>query len=131
MTSALKGHRVVVISDNDLLFEAIKRNLGGRLQMEVLRAAAVTPEQTGDRLQKDRWSLIVVAQSAPVGEPVVELVRASLAHWLGRVPLLIISERPFDSRPKDGIVHLDFPFEPDQLYRTVVELFATQEDTTR
>lgn len=119
MVSTLEGKRVVVISDNDLLFRAIEQNLHGRLRMEVLRSVADTPTQVQAQANRDGWDLIVVALSEPVGEPVVELVQASLTRWLGRVPLLIISERPFEARPEQKIVHLSFPFAPDELFDTV------------
>ena len=59
--------------------------------------------------------LLVLAISSPSKEPIVELARASLVERIGRVPLLIISDRPFHSEPGEPIVHLDFPFSIDAL----------------
>lgn len=130
MRSKRERKRVIVISDNDLLFKAIERNLHNHLKMEVHGSVADTPEEMGEQAGQDGWDLMIVAVSEPVGEPVVELVRASLARWLGQVPLLIISERPFDSRPEEKIVHLNFPFSPAALRDTVAQLLPRQDGVT-
>ena len=60
-----------------------------------------------------------VAMISPASEPVVALARASLADRIGRVPLQIVSDRPFDSEPDEQIIHLDFPFDIDRLHDKV------------
>jgi DNA-binding response OmpR family regulator len=114
---SVEGKCVVVLSDNDLLARAIELNLNGRLNIRVAAPApgrvAWSEGQAGD------VDLIVVALTSQTGEPLVALVRASLAGQIGQVPLLIISDRPFDARPDDQIAHLDFPFHPDELQAKV------------
>jgi hypothetical protein len=65
---------------------------------------------------------MIVAMSSHTSEPVVTLARASLAGSIGQIPLLIISDRPFDSAPDDRITHLDFPFDIERLCLTVREM---------
>jgi DNA-binding response OmpR family regulator len=130
MSSKGERQRVIVISDNDLLFKAIERNLNNHLQIAVHGSVADTSAEVGEQADQDGWDLMIVAVSEPVGEPVVELVRASLARWLGQVPLLIISQRPFDSRPEEKIVHLSFPFSPAALRDTVAHLLPRGGDVT-
>jgi hypothetical protein len=45
-----------------------------------------------------------------------------LTGRVGQVPLLIISDRPFDSVPEVRIFHLDFPFGVDGLRDKVKEI---------
>jgi hypothetical protein len=123
--------RIIVISDNDLLFKAIEQNLHNHRRLEVHRSVADAPEEVGQPADQNGWDLMIVALSEPVGEPVVELVRASLAGWLGQVPLLIISERSFDSQPVDKIFHLGFPFTPAALRDTVANLLLKGDGVTQ
>jgi len=64
-----------------------------------------------------------------VGEPVVELARRSLIDKLGKVPLLIISDRPFDSNPPDRFAHLSFPFTPERLCSQILQFLEPAEVT--
>ena len=50
------------------------------------------------------------------------LHQARLLDQIGRVPVLIISERGFAPSLGDLIFHLDFPFEADALRRQVQDL---------
>jgi hypothetical protein len=112
------GKRVLVLSDNNGLADAIEFNLK-RSHLEVVRLALSSPElcersaerQRGSQVRDGDFDLIVVAMSSPTSEPVVALAKASLGGRIGQVPLLIISDRPFLSDPDAQIVHLDFPFD--------------------
>jgi hypothetical protein len=86
--------------------------------VQVARTAPRPQEQSG----RDDVDLIVVATSSPSSEPVVELARSALTGYIGRVPLLIISDRPFAPDPQDWITHLSFPFQVDELRDRVREL---------
>jgi hypothetical protein len=68
--------------------------------------------------------------SSPTSEPVVALSRASLAGQIGQVPLLIISDRPFQSDPDDRIIHLDFPFDIDGLHDKVEKILQDRLTTS-
>ena len=113
------GKRVLVLSDDHRLSRAIELNLRKRLGVEVVTVASNSLEQRGSPTRNDGFDLIVVAMSSPVSEPVVALARASLVKHIGRVPLLIISDRPFDPDPDDQIAHLEFPFDASALHDKV------------
>jgi hypothetical protein len=125
MTAHSTMKQIVVVSDSIGLSRVIEVNLKG-LKVEVLKITC-SPEGTGGRGQlARRCDLIIVALSSPASEPVVVLARASLAGQVGQVPLLIISDRPFESDPRDQIVHLDFPFDIDRLYGTVSAILGAE-----
>lgn len=119
MTNSRK--RVLVISDDERLARAIELNLHGQLDLRVVRASAVK-KAGGRRLVHSHFDLIVLAASSPASEPVVALARAALANRIGRVPLLIVSDRPFESDPEARILHLDFPFSAGRLCDKVAEI---------
>jgi hypothetical protein len=122
MATGLAGKSAVVLSDNDKLFRAIELNLKRYLGIEVVKLAPSTPGQQGSQAEVGDFDLIVVAMSSLTSEPVVALARAALTREIGRVPLLIISERPFRADPDNKIVHLDFPFDIDDLHYKVREI---------
>lgn len=111
--------QALVLCDNDLLFDVIKLNLT-QIQVETLRHKNGTPVHSLENQSKeDKPDLIVVAISLPDGEPIVTLFNASLTEQIGRIPLLIISDRKFDPNHKGRIFHLDFPFSAIDLRSTV------------
>jgi hypothetical protein len=128
--------RVLILTDSDLLFHIIKANLQRphlRLKLRnpipVAQSfeAAVNVVQTANDNQTDPFSeidLIIVAHSAHTSEPIVTLAQAHLADQIGRIPILIISDRPFDAKPVEQIYHLDFPFNSVELRYTVEDLLA-------
>jgi hypothetical protein len=145
MGANLAGKRVLVLSDNDGLSRAIELNLE-RSHLEVVKFALSSPrprypEHTSSRACRgvEGWEsqnevgdfdLIVVAMSSPASEPVVALYRASLVGQIGQVPLLIISDRPFQSDPGDRIIHLDFPFDIDGLHDKVEKILQDRSMTS-
>ena len=124
MATSLAGKRILVLSDNDGLSRAIELNLNTHLEVEVVRLAPGSLGQEGSHADGD-CDLIVVAVSSHTSEPLVALARASLVGRVGQVPLLIISDRPFDPEPEEQIVHLDFPFDGDELRDRVKEILQT------
>jgi DNA-binding response OmpR family regulator len=110
--------KILVLSDNDKLSRAIEVLLVSR-DWAVETVASNPPKQPGNQDRISNLRLIIVAMSSPASEPVVALARASLAAQIGQVPLLIISDKPFNSNSNDLIVHLDFPFVIDELYHKV------------
>jgi hypothetical protein len=119
---SLRGKRVLILSDNEGLSRAIVLNLNSCLEVRTARFEPKSPQ--GWKLQTENagFDLMIVAMSSPTSEPVVALARASLAGLIGQVPLLIISDQPFDCTPDDLITHLDFPFDIDRLCYTVREM---------
>ena len=114
MVSDLQGNTILVLSDDDWLLRAIRLSLNAGLQARV-----VTP---GEDAAADLADLIVVAMSRSSGEPLLALAQASLVHYVGQVPVLIISDRPFDPSPDDGISYLAFPFQVEELRSAVMGL---------
>ena len=110
--------KILVLSDNDKLSRAIEVILASR-DWAVETVASNPPKQPGNQAKISNLGLIIVAMSSPASEPVVALARASLAKQIGQVPLLIISDKPFNSNSDVLIVHLDFPFVIDELYHKV------------
>lgn len=110
--------KILVLSDNDKVTKVIRLTLNGDIEVQVARTAPRPQEQSGC----DDVDLIVVATSSHTSEPVVELARSALTGYIGRVPLLIISDRPFAPDPQDRITHLSFPFQVDELRDRVREL---------
>ena len=117
------GKSILVLSDNDLLARAIELNLAKTWTVRVLLLTPESAVRRGSRAGGDRHAdLIVVAMRSPASEPVVALSRASLCGRIGQVPILIISDRPFDSHSDDQIIHLDFPFDINRLRGKVAEI---------
>lgn len=120
--SSLRGKRVLILSDNEGLSRAIALNLRSCLEVKIARWEPESPQSWRRRPEDDSFDLMIVAVSSHTSEPVVTLARASLAGSIGQIPLLIISDRPFDSAPDDRITHLDFPFDIERLCLTVREM---------
>jgi len=124
MNQATSIPRALVLSDNDGLGRAITVNLRKHLKMEIVQLApdtlALPDDSNGD------VKLIVVALSSPNSEPVVMLSRNALTGYVGQIPTLIISDRPFNADPQDQIFYLNFPFDIDQLADKVEEILKVQ-----
>jgi len=118
MVAELTRKRVFVLSDSEGLSRAIALNLSP--YMEVTRFVLNLSER---RLSRETtagdFDLIIVAMSLPTSEPVVALAKASLTRWIGQVPILIISDKPFQPDQDNRIVHLDFPFKAEGFYNKV------------
>lgn len=121
MTTTMAEKKVLVLSDNGGLTRAIELNLTSHLPVQVTKLEMGSWTQSCDYADTD-FDLMVVALSSPRNEPIVALAKASLAGQMGRVPLLIISERPFRPDPSGRIAHLNFPFDVRGLYCKVQEI---------
>ncbi len=122
MGAALSAKRILVLCDNQKLSKALQLNLQEHWQ--VSQTALHVSRQLSRRV--DEFSLIILALSSPASEPVVALTRAALIKYIGRIPLLIISDRPFPPSPEEHITHLDFPFNPQSLYARVQEILQAR-----
>lgn len=118
----LAGKRVVVLSDNDALAQAIEVALSKCLNLNMVRFVSSSTEQWMGRVRNNDFDLIVVATSLPTSEPIVMLIQASLAQQIGQVPLLIVSDRPFDPDMDNRFFHLDFPVRAGELRDKVKEI---------
>ncbi len=115
---------VYVLCDHDALYAAIELKLSGLAQVHVLRRpshAAALPDKGRSPAESD---LIIVAPVPPIRDPMAILARASLLGCVGKVPVLVISEQPSRPQSDDKITYLNFPFDMDDLNRTVVEILG-------
>jgi hypothetical protein len=119
-TESVNGKRVAVVGDSDLVCKAIKLALHKRLKLSTGEPDRCGADHPGDAALG--WDLIVVAVTSDSAEPIAELAEAGLIDWISRVPLLIISPRPFGPSEEFRIAHLRFPFDPDQLCDRVGDL---------
>ena len=118
--------RILVVSDDKRLSRAIELNLNSRLAVDIVMDATGPLEQAAGRMKNDDLDLIVVAASSPSSEPVVALARARLAHHIGRIPILLISDRPVAPALDTKIDHLAYPFDISELCEAVKEILQTQ-----
>jgi hypothetical protein len=117
---------ILVLSDSELLFSVISANLGQselklRQRNSIDKNGDSHPQKSG-KTRHETPDLIIVANSSPSTEPVVSLAEAALNDQVGHIPLLIISDRNFAICREKKIFHLDFPFDPDALQRSVFSL---------
>jgi hypothetical protein len=122
MVTDLVRKKVLILSDNAGLSRAIELNLSNHLDVETIKLGSGSSKRNRGGTEMNDFDLMVVAMSSPSSEPVVALARASLTKYIGRIPMLIISDRPFDSKPGERIIHLDFPFDIEGLYDKVEEI---------
>lgn len=111
--------RIIVLSDDDTLARAVQIGLqphGGVLRLGAGARARERLAETAEPV------LIVVALSLSTSEPVVLLARAGLGVYLGQIPILIVSDRPFQPEQAERISHYSFPFSSDAFSRRVAEL---------
>ncbi len=107
--------KIVVLSDDDKLARAVQIGLQ-KLGL------VIRPGVDGQAAEALDPALIVIALSSPTGEPSVLLARAELGVYLGRVPVLIISDRPFLPEPARRMAHLSFPFSSEVLSQRAAQL---------
>jgi hypothetical protein len=118
----LVGKRIAVLSDNDGLVQAIQVSLGRCLKSEIVGYVSNPLVSGENEIGNDEFDLMLVAVSLPTSEPVVMLTRAALAQKIGQVPLLIVSDRPFDPGENGRFFHLDFPVNVNRLRDKVKEI---------
>ena len=114
--TSLTGKKALIFSDRDCLARAIELNLNKRLDVQIVKLTLNTLGRWESQVEIDDCDLMVVAMSLPASEL---SVRTSLAGLVGLVPLLIISDEPFDFGPNGQIGYLDFPFDADGLCNEV------------
>ena len=119
------AHKVLVISDDDRLARAITLILRNCLSLEIIERGTSSPSQWPGSGRDVKLGLIVLALSSTLSEPIPILSRAALARRIGRVPILIVSERVFSSNAGDKIFHVDL-FDPHKLCEKAHEILAEQ-----
>ncbi|MFN2291510.1 MAG: hypothetical protein ACK2UC_10005 [Anaerolineae bacterium] len=134
-TPAPGEKRILVVSDYESLGRAIEINLAilpgvNVLRLHagdsgVLRAQGNAGEDWGEiwKVAQDAH-LLIVAKGSLWDEPLVSMARIGLLECVGRLPLLIISDGPYRPVPEIQISYMSFPFEVEDLQRTVLELLG-------
>jgi len=124
IATGLLGKRVIVLGDHQSLCRAIELSFKSLLKMEVVETSPGALVQREGRRGAGDLDLMVMATSSPDSEPIVTLARTSLLENIGRVPLLMISDRPFNSDRDTKIFYLRFPFDSGQLCDKVSEILS-------
>lgn len=122
MTTDLAGKTVLILCDHDALYAAVELELNRLLEAQIIR---LEPDQSAcqtDHLLTENVDLLIVATVAPHNDPMALLSKAALPGQVGEIPVLIVSEQPSRSESDDKITYLNFPFDMDQLTRTVEEI---------
>ena len=122
----LAGKRIIVLSDNDGLAQAIELSLSHCLRLKIVRITSNLPEQKENRIRSGEFDMIVVATSLSTSEPVVMLAQAALTQQIGHIPLLIVSDRPFAPDLNHQFFHLDFPMNANELRDKIKEILQTE-----
>jgi hypothetical protein len=117
--------QVVILSDDEQVTKVITLTLGQEYQLA--STAPGHPVDSPRQSQKPDWDLIILALSSFASEPIVALARASFVSQVGQVPLLIISDRAFQSDIPNRIYHLDFPFTARVLVGQVREIIQGED----
>ena len=116
-----EGKRLVIlVSDNPKLARSLALNL--ERQWEVCWAGSQAEGQPQLAPAGQTPHLIIVALSLDESEALVVLAQAALSQYIGQIPLLIISDRPFAADHARRMAHLSFPFSPRALEASIRRL---------
>ncbi len=115
---------VLIVSDDERVAALVEMAVRPALEPEIIITNSST--RRSGRSAGGKYDLIILALSAYDSEPVVALARAALTLEIGRVPLLIISDRAFRSDPATRIRHMPFPFTVGQLYGQVQSILQEE-----
>jgi hypothetical protein len=124
---------IIVVSDHGKLARALEVNLGLLQGVEVLvsivgKSQLLFAPVAGEEERHWTWQvarrtdLIVVAMACSLEGSPAAMARWRLLDRIRHVPLLVISDCPSHSIPEINGAHLDFPFEAEDLQKTVLEL---------
>lgn len=118
--------QVHVLCDYDALYAAIELKLSTLSLVSVIRREPTTAAEGPAKGHTDgEFDLLIVAPVPPIDDPMLLLSRASLLGHVGKVPVLVISEQPSRPESDDRITYLNFPFDLDDLTRTVAEILES------
>ncbi len=117
-----QAKRIVIISDNEGVAQIVQFTVGREVEMPTMLINF--PIHDAPPFDLNHCALIILALSSVASEPVIALARASLLRYVGCVPLLIISERPFVSDQPTQIHHMDFPFTASELKSQVRQIVS-------
>ncbi len=112
--------RILLLGDSDELVMAIRATLTGLPQGQI----QVIEHASGQKGEEPAFDLLIVLCSS-CSEPLVLIHRAGLVHLIGRVPLLVISEREFEDCQPGSIYHLDYPCTAQMLQDRVFSILSS------
>lgn len=97
---------ILIVSDNASLSKAIEMGLNGNMGITIHKW-----HESGDHDNASSGlDLIIIAVSSSEMEPITLIAKASLKSHMGEIPILVVSNRPFNSDLDNLIYHHDFPF---------------------
>lgn len=108
---------VLVRSDNERLSQVIIDSLH-----DVCPQSLSSPKATD--LMCDEADLIIAVVSGPHDLPVVTLTRPDISRLVGKIPIVMLSQHPFDSQEIKRIHFLPLPIQPAALREQVLALLA-------
>jgi hypothetical protein len=131
MTNDPMGKSILVLCDYDALYAAIELKLSAMPEAHVTRLRSTLAERPKGPFPAGDFDLIIVATTSPTSDPLSMLSKTSLLHRVGKSPLLIISEQPTRSESDEDISYLNFPFDMDELTRTVSQILGRRPQPAR
>ena len=120
MHSETNCKKILLLSDHESVAKIIEQIRSNDLA--ITRFLLPVPGEVERKVNANDFDLLILALSSYANEPLVALARTSLAGLIGRMPILVISDKPFQSDPATQISHLDFPFSIEQLIIRIDEL---------
>ena len=125
MSTDLPKRKVLIVSDHERFSRALELIMSNRPDVEIIKLEPNTSScQERSNLNGD-LDLIILALGSPNSEPLVVLTRNWLMEQVGQVPLLILSDRPFDCDLENRIFSLDLPFAAGRFRDKVTEILQT------
>ncbi|MBI5034371.1 MAG: hypothetical protein HZB51_27935 [Chloroflexi bacterium] len=112
--------KVLLLSDNESVAKLISHIATDDLN--VVRFSLAPKKQPEKIAATGHFDLIILALSQYASEPIVALAQASLLKAVGQVPMLIISDKSFQSDPTMLITHMDLAFSIGHLNTQVREM---------
>ncbi len=119
-TPLANGKRIFVLSDSEPLARTVEFCLCQQFRIGKLILPATPVLARHARAVKT--DLMIVALASSLSEPVIVLSQALVVNRVGRVPLLIISDRSFTADHRLQIYHLNFPFVVERLQSQVSQI---------
>ncbi len=123
--------KTLVISDSYSLSRIVEMGLKSSDEywqkgVEIIRMFPNEIRTEGRLAQTKNIELIVVALSSSESEAIQMLNRAGMTEKIGRVPMLIISHHPFQTRPDEPIWHLKMPFSIDGFHNKISTILKNE-----
>ena len=113
---------ILLVGDSRFLLDLVTANLAPLTAETILLGSVPGPVPTccaPSAAHAPPLRLVVLALSHSSSEPVVILDQLGLTGIVGTVPLLIISDRPFQAGIERRIFHILFPFSATTLRQVV------------